>query len=66
MTITSPQELIAVKLQQIQDAETEASRVLNEIKGHRDGRAAGARLYLTPDYIPLRQRPAASRFRSKR
>ena len=32
MTIKSPQELIAVKLQQIQDAETEASRVLNEIK----------------------------------
>ena len=34
MTIKSPQELIAVKLQQIQDAETEASRVLNEIKSH--------------------------------
>ena len=32
MTIKSPQELIAVKLQQIQDAETEASRALNEIK----------------------------------
>jgi hypothetical protein len=35
MTIKSPQELIAIKLQQIQDAETEASRALSRAAGHK-------------------------------
>lgn len=33
MKIKSPQQLLAVKLKQIEDAETEASSALNEIKG---------------------------------
>jgi ferritin-like metal-binding protein YciE len=34
MAITSPQQLMAVKLQQIEDAETEATRCIQEIQQH--------------------------------